>query len=432
MAMDWQAPLRQQLPEGVKDRLPREAARVRQLADAWMELFRRWGYREVVTPAFEFLDTVLAGQGALARREDYYQLFDRRGRTLALRPDMTAPIARLAATKLSGDPLPLRVAYWGPVFRHRDQQGGSLHEIWQSGIELLGAGGARADAEVVALACETLAATGLTGFKVGIGHADLVEGVLAESGAVAEVASGLRDALAVRDLVAFEKLAAGAGLPPQQADLLLSLASFHGSFDEAMASFGRLPNQQVRRALADIQAILDLLAAYGVAEQVALDLGLFRAFGYYTGVVFEGYAPGVGAPVLGGGRYDRLLADFLPEGAPPAPATGFALDVDRVLMALERQDKATAPVELDLLLVPEPGAEGEAMAQARALRSAGKAVEVELRGLTGPELAAYARARGVTRVLQVGRGQPADAGSSPERPGTPPGRRRYSGLSPIH
>ena len=113
---------RNQIPEGVRDQLPREAAQMRRLADRLSDVFGTWGYREVVTPGLEYLETVTAGAGSQGRREDLYQLFDRKGRTLALRPDMTTPIARVAATKMAGEPLPLRLSYFAPVYRHRAQK----------------------------------------------------------------------------------------------------------------------------------------------------------------------------------------------------------------------------------------------------------------------------------------------------------------------
>jgi ATP phosphoribosyltransferase regulatory subunit len=387
--------IRTQIPEGVRDRLPREAARMRRLSGQLEAVFRAWGYREVVTPGFEYLETVTAGAGTLGRREDLYQFFDRKGRTLALRPDMTTPIARLAATKMAGDPLPLRLSYFAPVYRHRDRKAGSASEIWQAGIELIGAPSAAADAEVIALACAALAATGLEGFKVGLGHVDLVEGLFAEAAVRPEVEEELKEAMVARDLVAFEKGVANAGLAPEKAELLLALAHFHGSYEEAVARFQPVGNGRVARALERIGTILQFLEAMGVAGQVSLDLGLVRSLGYYTGVVFEGYAPGVGSPVMGGGRYDNLLADFGGE----APATGFALEMDRLLAALERQNRLPGEAELDVLVECPPGREAEAMALARQLRQQGLTAEVDVLGRTGAELAAYARARGAGRVV---------------------------------
>jgi len=397
MAVDRSFAARNQLPEGVKDRLPREAARLSGLGERLLAAFAAWGYRPVTTPAFEFMDTVSAGLTA-ASREDLYQFFDRRGRTLALRPDMTTPIARLVATKLAGEPLPLRLSYWADVFRHQGRKSGALHEVWQAGVELVGAAGAAADAEVVALACEALAATGLEGYKVGLGHVDFVEGLFAYAGLSTAASDELKEALVLRDFVAYEKGVATAGVKAETADLLLSLMSFHGDWQAALSRYSGVDNARVKRALAQLGETLGFLAAAGVQEQVALDLGLARSFGYYTGVVFEAFAPGVGLPVLGGGRYDGLLGEF----GPPQPATGFAMDAEALLAALERQGKVAPDAGIDYLVAAAPDCEAKALARTVALRRQGLSVELELLGRTGEALLAYAKQRGARELLVVG------------------------------
>lgn len=386
---------RTQIPEGVRDRLPREAARIRRLSGRLEDVFRSWGYREVVTPGFEYLETVTAGAGTQGKREDLYQLFDRKGRTLALRPDMTTPIARLAATKMAGEPLPLRLSYFAPVFRHRGRKAGSASEIWQAGIELIGAPGTAADAEVVALACASLTAAGLEGIKIGLGHVGFVEGIFAEAELSPEPEAELKEALVSRDLVAFEKGVLQAGLAPAKAELLLSLATFQGTYEQALERYRGVGNGRVASALQQLGTTLRLLGAYGMADHVSLDLGLVRSLSYYTGLVFEGYAPGVGSPVVGGGRYDNLLADF----GSAAPSTGFALEMDRLLAALERQNRLEEEQDLDVIVECLPGQEADAVAKARQLRAQGLTVEVDMMGRAGEALQMYARARGAARVV---------------------------------
>jgi ATP phosphoribosyltransferase regulatory subunit len=411
---------RNQIPEGVRDRLPGEAARMRRLSGKLEDVFASWGYREVVTPGLEYLETVTAGAGSMGRREDLYQLFDRKGRTLALRPDMTTPIARVAATKMAFEPLPLRLSYFAPVYRHRAQKAGNVTEIWQAGIELIGASGSAADGEVVAMACAALTATGLDGFQIGLGHVDFVEGIFAAAGVAADRESELKEALLARDLVTFEKGAREAAAAPE---LLIAMANFQGTYEQAVARFAAVGNDRVDRALAELGTILRLLADFGVADQVSLDLGLTRSLDYYTGVVFEGYAPGVGSPVLGGGRYDNLLADF----GSRLPATGFALELDRLLIALDRQGRLPAEPGLDAVVECPAGREAKAMAQARELRSRGLRVEVDLLGRSGSELAAYAAARGA-KVVALEAGTGGDAGDVLEARR----RLRATSVTPIH
>jgi ATP phosphoribosyltransferase regulatory subunit len=385
---------RTQTPDGVRDRLPREAARVRSLTGRLAAIFQAWAYHEVITPGFEYLETVTAGAGLLGRREDLYQLFDRKGRTLALRPDMTTPIARLVATKLVGEPMPLRLSYFAPVYRHRDSKAGSLGEIWQAGIELIGASGAAADAEVIALACAALEAAGVKGVKLGLGHVDFVEGIFRAVDLPQVQEQELKDALVAHDLVSFAKGVADAGLSPSQAELLSSLATFQGTISQACDRFTGVANEQVDRALQQLATTLALLEQVGVAEQVSLDLGLVRSLDYYTGVVFEGYAPGVGSPVMGGGRYDNLLTAF----GGDAPATGFALEMDRLLAALDRQSVVAAELTLDVIVACPPGSEAQAMTRARQLRALGLTVEVDLLGRQGEALTEYARLRGARSI----------------------------------
>jgi len=410
---------RNQIPEGVRDRLPREAARMRRLSGRLEDGFRSWGYQEVLSPCFEYLETVSAGAGTQGKREDLYQFFDRKGRTLALRADMTTPIARVAATKMAGEPLPLRLSYFAPVFRHRGRKAGSVNEIWQAGIELIGAPGAAADAEVVALACAALAATGLEGVKVGLGHSGFVEGIFAEVGIDPEREIELKEAMVARDLVAFEKGVAQTNLPAEQVDLLLSLATFRGNYEQAVERYRSVRNPEVASALKQLGTIIQLLEAFGVSNQVSLDLGLVHSLGYYTGMVFEGYAPGVGSPVLSGGRYDNLLADF----GSSAPSTGFALEMDRLLSALERQNRNGTDPGLDVVVTCKPGQEAVAVNKARELRAQGLTVEVDLLCRSGDELQGFARSRGAAAIVS------SDGESAAEAPFV---RNRPTGFNPIH
>ena len=169
---------RTQVPDGARDRLPAEAAAMRRLSARLDGVFRAWGYREVSPPVIEYLEAVSVGAASWGRREDLYQLFDRKGRTLALRPDMTTPIARLVATRLADEPLPLRLSYFSPVFRHRELRAGATSEIWQAGVEPVGVPGEVADAEVISLACAAVKAAELEGFRIGLGHVGIVEGLL--------------------------------------------------------------------------------------------------------------------------------------------------------------------------------------------------------------------------------------------------------------
>lgn len=410
-------PMRGAIPEGVRDRLPREARLQRWLSGRLSDTFLQWGYREVITPTFEFVEGVLAGAGVLGRREDLYQLFDRRGATLALRPDMTTPIARLVGTRMGGEPLPLRLAYVAPVFRYPRVRAGGAHEVWQAGVELIGSESALADAEVVALACQSLTSAGLGGFKLGLGHVAFLSGLFEWAGLSELVVRELKAALVARDLVGYERRLRGAGLEAPKEAVLRALPTFRGDLAAAVAQFGGLGAPSVEKALQELGQVMALLEAAGLAGSVALDLGLCHALDYYTGLIFEGHLPGLGAPVLTGGRYDALLTEW---GGPSA-ATGFALELDRLLEALERQGKLPVLAGPDVVLACEPGQEVQVMQEATRLRAQGLSVEIDLGGRAGEALATYARQREAGRVAYPGAETTIEAKTEQGRPaGRPP------------
>ncbi len=382
----------QQVPAGTRDLLPHETARVRAVIDRVLDRMRRWGYREVTTPTLEYLDVLVRGEGAAAGRR-LFKLVDRDGELLALRPEMTTPVARLVATRLRGAPLPLRLAYAGPVFRWREAGSGRLREFPQAGGELLGAGTLEADAEIVTVAVEVLQATGVGQFSVSLGHVGFLRGLLAGLGLAEPALDEVRALLYQKDFVELRRLLEVHGAPPARVRAVLALPTLQGSgaIDEAR----RLADTpELLAVVEDLAALERMLRAYGVWDAVTLDLGIIRDFDYYTGIVFEGHTTALGVPLLGGGRYDRLLERF----GVPLPATGFAVRVERVLSADEEPADAWAP---DAVVAFENGSREAALACARTLRERGLVVAVEVQGRLWEEVARDAEARGAERAFLV-------------------------------
>lgn len=385
------------LPDGVRDVLYPEVVRLRRLEGTLAEIFSRWGYREVVTPAFELLEAVIPGAGVRAQ-EELYKFIDRRGRILALRPDMTTPIARLVATHLAWEPGPQRFYYSGPVFRCQESRKGRPHEFRQSGIELIGDATPFADAEVIAVAVEALRAAGLAEFGIGVGHVEFLEGLMEQASLPEASRADLRTALAQRNYVAYEQALYGLNLPEAERDVLLFVASASGGREVPAEIASRVSNLRARAALDEMKRLMELLAVHGVQDFVHLDLGLVRDFEYYTGIIFEGYVPGSGSPLCGGGRYDNLLGEF----GEPSPATGFALELDGLCRVLERNRDEDQSDLLDYLIVPEPGTERNAIEKARYLRARGHSVIV-FSGSDVGEARDYASRRGVRNLLLAGK-----------------------------
>lgn len=389
------------VPEGLRDLVPPHAARKRDVETAFLAVFQRWGYQEIVTPALEYYETV-AGAGGEGWRGRVYRLVDPEGHVLALRPDMTAPIARVAGTRLRDLPRPLRLCYLGSVYRHDRPRSGRPRELFQAGIELIGADSPASDAEVIAIAVDCLRAVGLSGFKVGVGHAAFMADLVGGLAMPAPTRALLREALVRKDFVVLEDILTSCDLSEEERDVLRQVATLQPGRPALASVLERVRQPTAAAALRHLDRVFAGLEACGMAGDVYLDFGVIRDFDYYTGVVFEVYVPGLGYPVAGGGRYDGLLARY---GAPD-PATGFALGIYEVLSVLERDGEGAAGTPggcLDYLLVPEPGNEERALVMARELRQQGNKVGVDLISREEKAATVYARACGARRMLVVGR-----------------------------
>ncbi|MFQ5520887.1 MAG: ATP phosphoribosyltransferase regulatory subunit, partial [Candidatus Methylomirabilia bacterium] len=322
-----------QLPKGAKNYLPDEAARKRYVEERFLSVFRQWGFREVVTPTYEYFDVLSLGTDA-DLQERMFKLVDREtGRMLALRADITPQIARVVATRLRDQPKPLRLAYVGNVFRYDDPQVGRYREFYQAGVELVGLEKPEADAEMVAMAVEGLCALDLGQFQINVGQADFFRGILEELRTDRPQGRELQQALSRKDGSALEQLVGALSPPAATAELLLALPGLFGRKEVLERAAGLVKNHRSEQALANLAEVYRLLCVYGLADSIILDLGEVRGFDYYSGVHFEGYVAGLGTDVCGGGRYDQMLARF----GFDCPATGFAFDVGRILLAMEAQ-----------------------------------------------------------------------------------------------
>ena len=390
--------LHSQLPTGVKIYLPDEAARLRGLQERLMGVFRLWGFREVLTPTYEFFDVLAVGTDP-ALQERMFKFVDREtGRMLALRADVTPQIARIAATRLRDHPKPYRLAYRTNVFRYDEPRVGRQREFYQAGVELIGLDKPEADAEMIAMAIESFRAAGLGRFQIEVGQVEFVRGIMEGLGVEREVARGLRDALRRKDAAELERLVGELRVSSATAAVLLALPTLHGRGAEVLARAAALvQNPRSETAVASLTEVHRLLTAYGLADAIMLDLGEVRGFDYYSGVNFEGYAEGFGAELCGGGRYDHLLERF---GA-PCPATGFAFDVNRLLLAMEAQAVEMPVRGPEVFIIDFTDDKTTALALSRRFRDLGLAVCRDIMSRPLSESLAYAREIRATRALVI-------------------------------
>ena len=320
--------------------LPHAAKQVRRIEAQLLSQISRWGYDEIILPTFEYLDVLAPGLEA-ELLETCYQFIDRTtGRTLLLRPDATAQVARTIGMGLTGSTLPQRLSYRTSVFRYEPEHAGRGREIFQVGAELVGVDDVTGDYEIISLLIECLQAIGLRSFTIAVGHVGFIKGLLMRSGLSPQGQKRAEQAAAKKDLPRLEELLASERIAKAAAKAIREAPELTGH--EAVLERGRIlaaGEPALTAPLDRLAQVYHLLCAAGHRDSLLLDLGEFRGFDYYDGVVFDVFAPGVGAELGGGGRYDHLIGRF----GRDLPSTGFALDVDHLFRAVE---------------MPQPGVDG--------------------------------------------------------------------------
>jgi len=385
-----------QLPLGMRDILPGEAGIRRGVETAILELFSAHGYGYIATPILEYLDTFCGFDDRIC--SEIYKLVDREGAILALRPEITASVARMAANKLTGEALPLRLCYSGPVFRYEEPQAGRLREFCQVGTELIGCAGPSADAEIIALAVETMRSAGLHKYSLGLGNLEFINALVEESGLTDAERDMLKGDLSARNLVSFRQQLGSSGVSPREREIFEELHTMCGG-REVIARAEKLTHSpRGKAALAYLDQVFVLLDALGVAEHVLIDLSIVRDLDYYTGVVFEGYVQELGSPLCGGGRYDRLLDKF----GKSMPATGFALGLDRLMLALGHQGVQLEEPGVDLLIASDAAHRPAAAELARQKRQSGQRVLLDLEAVDQVTALARAADRGIEETIWLG------------------------------
>ena len=382
-----------QLPHGVADLFFEGAAGKRQVERSLCQVFANWGYTEIIPPTFEYYES-LATEAGGQLQEEMYRFFDREGRTLALRADLTIPTARIVGTKIFDQPLPQRFFYAANVFRYEEPQAGRWREFGQAGVELIGGVTQQADVEILALLIDSLRTLGLSGFRVDVGHMGFYKALIADLALREEDMALLTRTVERKDAVALQRLLDEPSLPATLRQAIAALPHLQGGPEMLREAASLAPNEAAAAALRELGAAHDALRDCGMSDCVRFDLSQLRGMEYYTGLLFQVYAPGVGFPICSGGRYDDLIGHF----GPALPAIGFAVGVERMLLALNHGGSAAVTLSPDVVMAGEPWPHVFELAQA--MRAAGLTVEVDIMGRVGADLVAYGRARGAQQVIE--------------------------------
>jgi ATP phosphoribosyltransferase regulatory subunit len=310
-----------------------EARLRRRVEDVAMSVFQGWNYEEVITPSVDYYDLFEQGMGQREAQRGF-RFTDNDGRLLALRPDVTSSVARMAATLLADRPRPLRFCYAAPVFRQQPQS----HAEWrrentQLGCELIGVGGKGADLEVLRVASEILSSLKLQSrYCITINNVEIFNGVAAQMGLPAPAREQLRRLIDTREAGELERFLTDYGNGVGQA--FLQPTQLTGKREVIQAARDKITNERSLAALASLDDIWTELEALGLADSFEIDLGDVSSLDYYTGLALKVFIHGAGTSVGRGGRYDGLTGSF----GRAEPAIGFVLNLDALTEVLARSE----------------------------------------------------------------------------------------------
>ena len=327
--------VRIQRVKGTRDLLPEDMIKRRYVFERIREVFEAYGFKEILTPTFEYtkLFELRSGEEVV---EQLYAFEDKGGRNLSLRPDLTSSVARLFVNGFQTAPKPIKWYYITNMFRYEEPQSGRLREFWQAGVELIGSSNIEADAEVIALLIESYLSTRLKEFTVNVGDRILLDEFAKMLGVKDDI--GLMRLIDKKDKMErgeFVKALQEFGLNEEDINKVFTLIELKGKPDDVLPKARELFTSKIaKEELKKIEELFELLKAYGIEDYALIDFGIARGFDYYTSIVFEAIADndlGIGS-IGGGGRYDNLIEVF---GGKPTPATGFAIGIERLIPILE-------------------------------------------------------------------------------------------------
>lgn len=329
-------------PQGSKDLLFEECDDRRRVESVLSALFKENNYRKVMTPTIEYFD-VFNSDNLGIEAEEMYKFSDNQGRTTVLRPDNTAPIARLVATRLSKDDFPVRLYYNQNVYVRNKQLAGRTDEIEQSGIELIGDGSMDADIEVISMAYEALKRNEVKSFKLELCHAGFFNAILDKMNLTPSQKADICSFIECKNYSALGDLLDKLG-DTTEAKVIKKLPRLFGDvnvIEEAKALYN---DKTANDALDYLKEVYEKLCSLGFKDNILIDLSLVNRSNYYTGVIFRGYAQGSGVTIVSGGRYDNLIAEY----GLDAPAVGFGVDVSSLCDIMHEEINIDRPLRIAL------------------------------------------------------------------------------------
>ena len=358
-------------PEGVRDIYNKECARKLAVQENIHEVFASCGYKDIQTPTFEFFDIFNKERGSVASRE-MFKFFDRDGNTLVLRPDITPSVARAATKYFMDEDMPIRLCYMGNTYINNSSYQGRLKEVTQLGCELIGDATIDADAEVIAMVVQCMMASGLKDFQVQIGQVDYFNGLVEEAGIDEEMQEQLRELIENKNYFGVDELLTSLNINDKTKKAFLGMADLFGGFDVLSKAKENTDNEKSLKAVERLEKLYKVLEYYKLEEHVSFELDMLGHYKYYTGIIFRAYTYGTGDAIVTGGRYDNLIAQF----GKDAPSVGFAIVIDRLMLALSSQKIEVELPEGQTIILYEQEKQQDAISAACKFREQGLRVEL--------------------------------------------------------
>ena len=329
-------------PDGVRDLYNEEYKNKLDIQNKLHQVFAEYGCLDIQTPTFEYFD-VFSNQIGTTPSKDLFKFFDTEGNTVVLRPDFTPSIARCVAKHFEPEEEPVKLCYMGNTFTNASNYQGRLKETTQCGVEYVGDGSAKADAQMLSMVVDCVKAIGISDFQISVGHAGFFDALLDAASLRRKQANDLRDLLNNKNFLGVEEFVDKLEIAENLKQLFLLLADFDIT-EEDFANAKRWANAypKIAKAMDSLDELNCNLKENGIENYVSFELGTISNYEYYTGIIFAGYTYGLGEPIVKGGRYDTLLSNFDKD----APAIGFAFVVDQLLTAVnklsaEKQEKSS-------------------------------------------------------------------------------------------
>ena len=324
-------------PDGVRDLYNEEYKKKLDIQNRLHHVFAEYGCLDIQTPTFEYFD-VFSNQIGTTPSKDLFKFFDTEGNTVVLRPDFTPSIARCVAKYFEPEEEPVKLCYMGNTFTNASNYQGRLKETTQCGVEYVGDGSAKADAQMLAMVVDCIKAIGIEDFQISVGHAGFFDALLDAANLRRKQANQIRDLLNNKNFLGVEAFVEQLDISEELKQLFLLLANFDITEEDitnAKLWSAAFPN--VASAIDSLEDLNANLKEQGIQNYVSFELGMISNYEYYTGIIFAGYTYGLGEPIVKGGRYDTLLSNFDKD----APAIGFAFVVDQLLTATSAKKQVT-------------------------------------------------------------------------------------------